>query len=111
MTRNENRQNARIDQAGLNTAQDVAGNVVQYHKDKPLDALGMDLAVLGQVPIVGEVADLANAGISGVRGIYNTVVGDTAKANEQFTLAGLSAASAIPIAGNATAPRGAEHQP
>ena len=101
MTRNENRQNALIDQAGLNTAKDVAGNVVQYHKDKPLDALGMDLAVLGQVPIVGEVADLANAGISGARGIYNTVVGDTAKANEQFALAGLSAASAIPIAGNA----------
>ena len=101
MTRNENRQNARIDQASLNTAKDVAGNVVQYHKDKPLDALGMDLAVLGQVPLVGEVADLANAGISGARGIYNTAVGDTAKAKEQFTLAGLSAASAIPFAGNA----------
>jgi uncharacterized membrane protein (UPF0127 family) len=101
MTRNANRQNTRIDQTSLDGAKNVAGNVVQYHKDKPLDALGMDLAVLGQVPLVGEVADLANAGISGARGIYNTAVGDTAKAKEQFALAGLSAASAIPFAGNA----------
>ena len=101
--------NNRGEQTRVNNAQtnmsnrlSTAGsNAYQFHKDKPLDALGMDLAIAGQLPIVGEVADLANAGISGARGIYNTAVGDTAKAKEQFTLAGLSAASAIPFAGNA----------
>jgi hypothetical protein len=101
--------NNRGEQTRVNKAQtnmsnrlSTAGsNAYQFHKDKPLDALGMDLAIAGQLPIVGEVADLANAGISGARGIYNTAVGDTAKAKEQFTLAGLSAASAIPFAGNA----------
>jgi uncharacterized membrane protein (UPF0127 family) len=101
--------NNRGEQTRVNSAQtnvsnrlSTAGsNAYQFHKDKPLDALGMDLAIAGQLPIVGEVADLANAGISGARGLYNTAVGDTAKAKEQFTLAGLSAASAIPFAGNA----------
>ena len=101
--------NNRGEQTRVNNAQtnmsnrlSTAGsNAYQFHKDKPLDALGMDLAIAGQLPIVGEVADLANAGISGARGIYNTAVGDTAKAKEQFALAGLSAASAIPFAGNA----------
>ena len=101
--------NNRGEQTRVNNAQtnmsnrlSTAGsNAYQFHKDKPLDALGMDLAIAGQLPIIGEVADLANAGISGARGIYNTAVGDTAKAKEQFTLAGLSAASAIPFAGNA----------
>ena len=101
--------NNRGEQTRVNNAQtnmsnrlSTAGsNAYQFHKDKPLDAIGMDLAIAGQLPIVGEVADLANAGISGARGIYNTAVGDTAKAKEQFTLAGLSAASAIPFAGNA----------
>tara|TARA_R100000951_G_scaffold116611_1_gene129342 strand:- start:4888 stop:6417 length:1530 start_codon:yes stop_codon:yes gene_type:complete len=80
---------------------DAMSNVANYHLDKPLDALGMDLAIAGQVPLIGEVADLANAGISGARGLYNSVTGDTAKAQEQFALAGLSAASAIPFIGNA----------
>ena len=92
--------NNRGEQTRVNNAQtnmsnrlSTAGsNAYQFHKDKPLDALGMDLAIAGQLPIIGEVADLANAGISGARGIYNTAVGDTAKAKEQFTLAGLSAA-------------------
>ena len=102
MIRNKNLQNARVDAASLATAKDVAGNVVQYHMDKPLDALGMDLAMLGQLPIVGEPADLLNAGISGTRAAYNTAIGDTAKAQEQALFASLSAASAIPFIGNAT---------
>jgi len=101
--------NNRGEQTRVNKAQtnmsnrlSTAGsNAYQFHKDKPLDALGMDLAIAGQLPIVGEVADLANAGISGARGLYNTAVGDTAKAKEQYALAGLSAASAIPFVGNA----------
>ena len=101
--------NNRGEQTRVNNAQtnmsnrlSTAGsNAYQFHKDKPLDALGMDLAIAGQLPIVGEAADLANAGISGARGLYNTAVGDTAKAKEQYALAGLSAASAIPFVGNA----------
>lgn len=101
--------NNRGEQTRVNKAQtnmsnrlSTAGsNAYQFHKDKPLDALGMDLAIAGQLPIIGEVADLANAGISGARGLYNTAVGDTAKAKEQYALAGLSAASAIPFVGNA----------
>ena len=103
LRRNEQMQAARVDTENLQKAKDVAGNVVQFHMDKPLDALGMDLAVLGQVPVLGEAADLVNAGISGTRGIYNTVVGNTGKAKEQFGLAGLSAASAIPFFGEVPA--------
>ena len=101
---NNKGEQARINRAQANASNRLStasSNAYQFHKDKPLDALGMDLAIAGQIPVLGEVADLANAGISGVRGIYNTAVGDTAKAKEQFTLAGLSAASAIPFAGNA----------
>ena len=100
MRRNENMQRARVDRASLNKAKDVANNIVQYHIDKPLDALGMDLALFGQLPIIGEPADLINAGLSGTRAAYNTAVGDTAKAQEQAILASLSAASAIPFMGN-----------
>ena len=100
LRRNEQMQADRVAADNLQKAKDVAGNVAQFHMDKPLDALGMDLAILGQVPVVGEVADLANAGISGTRALYNTAVGDTAKAQEQAVLASLSAASAIPFFGN-----------
>ena len=103
MRRNEARQAARVDAESLAQANRVASNVVQYHMDKPLDALGMDLAVLGQFPIIGEPADLLNAGISGTRAAYNTAIGDTAKAQEQAIYAGLSAASAIPFVGNVPA--------
>jgi len=98
-----NMQNSRIDQQSLDAFSNTANNVIQYHKDKPMDAIGMDLAIAGQVPIIGEAADLANAAISGGRGIYNSIVGDTAKAQEQFGLAGLSAASAIPFIGEGPA--------
>lgn len=101
---NNSGEQARVNEAQTNVSNRLStagNNAYQFHKDKPLDALGMDLAIAGQLPIIGEVADLANAGISGARGIYNTAVGDTVKAKEQFTLAGLSAASAIPFAGNA----------
>ena len=100
LSRNEQMQRSRVDAASLEKAKDVAGNIVQYHMDKPLDALGMDLALLGQVPIIGEPADLLNAGISTTRAAYNKAVGDTAKAQEQAILASLSAASAIPFMGN-----------
>jgi len=101
---NNRGEQTRVNKAQTNVSNRLSAagsNAYQFHKDKPLDALGMDLAIAGQLPVIGEVADLANAGISGVRGLYNTAVGDTAKAKEQFTLAGLSAASAIPFAGNA----------
>lgn len=100
LRRNEQMQAARVDADNLQKAKDVAGNIVQFHMDKPLDALGMDLAILGQAPVVGEAADLVNAGISGTRALYNTAVGDTSKAKEQAVLASLSAASAIPFFGN-----------
>ena len=101
---NNRGEQTRVNKAQTNVSNRLStagNNAYQFHKDKPLDALGMDLAIAGQLPVIGEVADLANAGISGARGLYNTAVGDTAKAKEQFTLAGLSAASAVPFAGNA----------
>jgi len=98
---NQTRINSAVENA-RNNANTFATNTYNFHKEQPLDALGMDLAIAGQLPIVGEAADLLNAGISGARGFYNTAVGDTAKAKEQYALATLSGLSAIPIAGNVT---------
>jgi len=60
---------------------------------KVLDGLQIGLDVVGLIPGVGEIADLANAGISAARG--------------DFVGAGLSLASAVPFAGwGATAAKG-----
>jgi hypothetical protein len=99
MQNNENRALAKQSQESVN--QNIS-NFANFHKEKPLDAIGMDLAVMGQVPILGEVADLTNAGLSYGRAGYNYLAGDTAKAKEQTALGTLSAASAIPFLGNAT---------
>lgn len=100
LARNERIYRAKLDQESLDSAKETFGNVVQYHIDSPMDALGMDLAVIGQVPGIGEPFDLANAAISTARSGYYGMVGDTAKAKEQAIFAGLSGASAIPFAGN-----------
>ena len=78
-------------------------NVREYASDNPLDAAQLGLAIGGQIPVLGEPLDLANAVISGGRGIYNTAIGDTDKAAEQFGLAALSGASVIPFFGNVPA--------
>jgi len=101
MLKNEQGHNAMVDRQSLQKAKDIAGNVAAYHVDKPLDAIGMDLALIGQVPGLGEPFDLANASLSYMRGLYHGFSGDSAKAKEQMTLAGLSTASALPFAGNA----------
>ena len=75
-------------------------NVREYATKNPLDAVGLGLAIGGQIPVLGEPLDLANAILSGGRGIYNTVIGDTDKAAEQFGYAALSGASVLPFAGN-----------
>ena len=102
MLQNEQRHNNAVDQQSLQSFQDTASNVARFHTEKPLDAIGMDLAVLGQIPGIGEPFDLLNAGISGARSMYNAAIGDTAKAQEQGMLSALSATSAIPFVGNAT---------
>jgi hypothetical protein len=53
--------------------------------DKLLDGLQLGLDVVGLIPVVGEIADLANAGISLARGDYAG--------------AALSVVSAVPFAG------------
>ena len=103
---------ALANQSNQAVAQGVS-NVYNFHKDKPLDAVGMDLAMLGQFPILGNAADLANAALSGGRSAYSYMTGDTAKASEQAALAGLSATAAIPgfgsIAGANRLARTANH--
>lgn len=95
-------ENRVMQERGAAATEQVIQNVADFHRENPLDAVGLELAILGQVPIIGEPADIVNASISGVRSLYNYAVGDTAKAKEQAALAGLSASAAIPFVGNAT---------
>lgn len=94
--------NAIIDKRSLEKAKTTANNVVDYHVNHPLDAIGLDLAALGQVPIFGEPADLANAALSAGRSAYYGYKGDTAKAGKHAGLSALSATSALPLIGNVT---------
>ena len=100
MRKNEQRHNATVDQESLQSFKDTAGNVARFHAEQPLDAIGLDLAAMGQVPVVGEVADLANSALSAGRSAYYGYKGDTAKSAKHAGLSGLSLASAIPFVGN-----------
>lgn len=98
----ENISNRNIDKRSLREANQAVSNVAAFHKDQPLDAIGLDLAAMGQVPVLGEVADLANSALSAGRSAYYGYKGDTAKSAKHAGLSGLSLASAIPFIGNLT---------
>lgn len=80
----------------------AVNNLKAYHKEKPLDAVGMDLAAVGQIPYIGEPFDLLNAALSTGRAGYEYLMGNPDSAAYHMSLAGLSGASAIPFVGNAT---------
>lgn len=94
--------NKNQDAKSLREANEAVDKFAQYHVEQPLDAVGLDLAAIGQIPIVGGVADLANSALSAGRSAYYGYKGDTSKAAKHAGLAGLSAASAIPVLGNFT---------
>ncbi len=74
--------------SALDTAGDAIGSASRAVGNASISDIGhTSLDVLGMVPVVGEVADLANAGWYAAEGDY--------------TNAALSAAGAIPFAGNA----------
>jgi len=98
----ERTSNAYIDKRSLKQANQAADKVVKYHMNNPLDAIGLDLAAIGQVPFVGEPADLLNSALSAGRSAYYGYKGDTAKAGKHAGLSALSATSALPFVGNAT---------
>ena len=68
-----------------------------------LDNTQTALTAGGMFPVVGNVADLLNVGVSGGRAAYSKFKGDKKGVKEHMVNAGLNLASAIPIAGQAVA--------
>lgn len=67
--------------------------------DDVLDAAQTTLDVVGMIPAVGNIADIANAGISGGRAAYAAANGDMEAAKEHTGNAAFSLAAAVPGAG------------
>lgn len=67
--------------------------------NKALDYTQTAASAAGMIPVVGNVVDLANAGISGARGSYAAATGDTEGVKDHAENAALNLASAVPGAG------------
>lgn len=83
---------------GMNATGATEALGVPEERSAALDWTQFGLSIAGLVPVIGELADLANAGIYAARaGLSN----DESVRNDLLVDAGLSAASAIPVAGYA----------
>jgi len=79
----------------VNKAVDKYGNAVTTG----LDVMQTGMTAAGLVPVVGNVVDLVNTGVSGARSAYAGLTGDTDGAMKHAENAAINAASAIPVAG------------
>ena len=84
-------------------------NAVDKYGDKVstgLDIMQTGMTAAGMVPVVGNVVDVVNAGVSGARSAYAGFTGDTDGAVKHAENAAINAASAIPGAGIAVGAAG-----
>lgn len=79
----------------VNKAVDKYGDAVSTG----LDVMQTGMTAAGMVPIVGNVVDLVNTGVSGARSAYAGFTGDTDGAIKHAENAAINAASAIPGVG------------
>jgi len=85
------------------TYDDVKGGQDWKQAGMDLSNKGLDRSqgMLTTAGLYNPVADLANAGVSGVRGAMSQAMGDQPTANKHYVDAAINATSAIPIAGDA----------
>ena len=79
----------------VNNAVDKYGDAVSTG----LDVMQTGMTAAGMVPVVGNVVDLVNTGVSGARSAYAGFTGDTDGAVKHAENAAINAASAIPGVG------------